>query len=246
MCLCSPSKSNQDAMIRCSHCEEEFHLKCEQISNREEVLKFFCTSCETNHGLSTEYISAESSEGLCFGEHYEVEKIMNHRRDNYGYEYHIQWKDYSMSDATWEPERNLLGCPITLRQYKLANHLSDDELPQCFDQTNERALRRRCYSSIHLDLSGAPADVIVNYHNSVQICNEVINTLSAFAQRYSKRDKNQQLAVGCLNPKSFRNDGITLIPFKDEVFIILYLKRHDIGFITDINNSSVVVDQHEK
>ena len=35
---------------------------------------------------------------------YEVETILNHRRQGQGYQYYVKWRGYPISDASWELE----------------------------------------------------------------------------------------------------------------------------------------------
>ncbi|KAM7283228.1 chromodomain Y-like protein [Ixodes scapularis] len=64
------------------------------------------------------------------GEHYEVERILNHRRKRSGrnekQEYLIRWKGFGPEEDTWEPEKNLTGCEELLREY-LASLREDEE-----------------------------------------------------------------------------------------------------------------------
>ena len=49
---------------------------------------------------------------------YEIDHIVNHRRMGDTLEFLVNWKGYSTSDDTWEPESNLKNCPKLLREYK--------------------------------------------------------------------------------------------------------------------------------
>ena len=54
---------------------------------------------------------------------YEVEAIISHRRSGKGRAYLVKWKDYSTSENTWEPERNLYNAEEILKQYKRRHQL---------------------------------------------------------------------------------------------------------------------------
>ena len=41
------------------------------------------------------------------GEFYNIEKILDRRKRNGGYEYKIKWEGYPMNQCTWEPMKNL-------------------------------------------------------------------------------------------------------------------------------------------
>ncbi len=53
------------------------------------------------------------------GNTYEVDYIMDHREVNGQYEYHIKWKGYDKSDATWEPEEHINDPQPVERYFKL-------------------------------------------------------------------------------------------------------------------------------
>jgi hypothetical protein len=54
---------------------------------------------------------------------YEVESILDHRVDEYGNnkEYLVKWKDYPISQSTWETENNLKGAKSILNEYKIGD-----------------------------------------------------------------------------------------------------------------------------
>jgi hypothetical protein len=56
-------------------------------------------------------------------EEYEVEAIIGHRRRGRGHQFKIRWKDYPISEATWEPESNIKNAEDVLSNYKLTHHI---------------------------------------------------------------------------------------------------------------------------
>ena len=54
---------------------------------------------------------------------YEVKAIISHWRSGKGRAYLVKWKDYSTSENTWEPERNLYNAKEILKQYKRRHQL---------------------------------------------------------------------------------------------------------------------------
>jgi hypothetical protein len=57
-------------------------------------------------------------------EEYEVEEILDHRRIGRGYQYYVKWKKTPVSEATWEPSRNLLPrAAVVLAEYIVAKNL---------------------------------------------------------------------------------------------------------------------------
>lgn len=54
---------------------------------------------------------------------YDVEMILKHRRRGRGYQYHVKWKGYPISEATWEPEDVFSDDGNMLTQYKERHQL---------------------------------------------------------------------------------------------------------------------------
>ncbi|EAR90708.3 heterochromatin protein (macronuclear) [Tetrahymena thermophila SB210] len=57
---------------------------------------------------------------------YEVENIIGHRKKGSQIEYHIQWKGYSLKQATYEPAKNILDKNM-LKKYQQKHLLSNDK-----------------------------------------------------------------------------------------------------------------------
>lgn len=265
MCFCmkdSPSKT-----IECCFCKQDYHTACEQLCDQDldQIVNFYCTKCEVSHGMATTY-AVTSHPNL--EESHQVKSIVDHKPSKSGYDYLVLWINYSMRDATWEPETNLVGCPILLERYKRKYNLSQNtealtstqngiEPDNChpssvrdssivssshdsmrdnvLEHVNEHYYARKDYMSTNL--LGAPTDMPCTCQNSAKVCSEVLKVLAKFASTYSKREEDSRLIVGCLASDSFKNDGITLIPHFDNIFIVLYLCKHDLGFILDCNNT---------
>jgi len=51
-------------------------------------------------------------------EEWEVERIIGHRKRGRGYQYHVLWKGYPITEATWEPESVFNHAQETLQPYK--------------------------------------------------------------------------------------------------------------------------------
>lgn len=262
-------------MLKCYYCNNNFHPACEQLQgvDTKQILRFYCATCETEHGTATEY-HTEQSDDSDLTEYYQIEAIVDHKKDADGYKFRIRWVNYSVGEDTWEPEINLLGSPTLLKRYKQQHKLEhaetselEEPLGKVISSTNvlvrNATLAERSQSddscshdggtvsmldssevtssssssTLGTDSLGAPTDMISYDHRSVRICHEVLSLLSDFAKNYSRRNQNERLSVGCYALDSFQTNGITLIPFQNEFFIVLYLSKHDIGFITDVNNS---------
>ena len=50
---------------------------------------------------------------------YDVETILSHRKQGWGYQYFVKWWGYPISDASWEPEHVFSDDGDILTQYKL-------------------------------------------------------------------------------------------------------------------------------
>jgi len=51
-------------------------------------------------------------------EEWEVEQIIGHRKCGQGYQYHVLWKGYPITEAMWEPETVFEHTQETLQPYK--------------------------------------------------------------------------------------------------------------------------------
>ena len=54
---------------------------------------------------------------------YEVDSILKHWRRGRGYQFHIKWQGYPITEATWENESAFSEDGDMLAQYKLQNQL---------------------------------------------------------------------------------------------------------------------------
>ena len=54
---------------------------------------------------------------------YEVETILKHRKQGWGYQYLVKWTGYLITEATWEPESSFLDNSDLLETYKQHNQL---------------------------------------------------------------------------------------------------------------------------
>ena len=53
-------------------------------------------------------------------EEYEIERILQERQGDQGAEFLIKWKNYDMSEATWEPKAHLKNAQTALKQFRKA------------------------------------------------------------------------------------------------------------------------------
>ena len=56
-------------------------------------------------------------------ESYEVETILNHRKQGRGYQYLIKWAGYPITEALWESEQSFNSDGDTLTSYKQRHQL---------------------------------------------------------------------------------------------------------------------------
>lgn len=61
---------------------------------------------------------------------YEVEKIMDHKIINGQIFYLVKWVGWDEADNTWEPEENVLRCPLIVSEYMLNLPESVTVVPQ--------------------------------------------------------------------------------------------------------------------
>ena len=54
---------------------------------------------------------------------YEVNTILKHRRRGRGYQFLVKWKDYPISEASWEPADVFSKDGDLLEQYRQRHHL---------------------------------------------------------------------------------------------------------------------------
>ena len=54
---------------------------------------------------------------------YEVETILKHWKRGRGYQYHIKWKGYPISEATWESEAAFSSDGNMVQEYKQRHNL---------------------------------------------------------------------------------------------------------------------------
>lgn len=58
---------------------------------------------------------------------WEVDRILRHRKRNNKFEYHVLWKGYPITEATWEPEENLERAQDVIADYKIRKKIYDDK-----------------------------------------------------------------------------------------------------------------------
>ena len=59
-------------------------------------------------------------------ETYEVEHIVDHKKEKGKLQFFVKWKGYESSENTWEFEKNLQGCPEILAEYKKLMVVEDE------------------------------------------------------------------------------------------------------------------------
>ena len=57
-------------------------------------------------------------------EEWEVERIIGHQKQGRGHQYHVLWKGYPITEATWEPETVFEHVQETLQPYKEYHRLN--------------------------------------------------------------------------------------------------------------------------
>ena len=73
---------------------------------------FMLQSCNQFIPLQTQSTSIKSDE------EYEVERILGKKTISETAHYLVKWKEYNISESTWEPKKNLRNCVRTLWQFE--------------------------------------------------------------------------------------------------------------------------------
>ena len=63
-------------------------------------------------------------------EEYEVESILRHKGKGASRLYQVLWKGYPITEASWEPESNLLNAPDILEDYLRRVAEADNQRPR--------------------------------------------------------------------------------------------------------------------
>lgn len=211
MCWCDSTEETNS--IHCSRCDELFHFSCEALTSLPEIETFFCSQCENNFSNLTTYKSdgPDLLNKDLLSNLYVVEKILDHRITNYGILFLIKWLGYSGKEVTWEPENHLTGCQELLDRYKRQNNLEISTMGAPWVQDMSLITRLKCL--------------------------QILSKLQVFSAKYARQSRREKLFVGCYNENSFKTDEICILPFKEHIFVILYFKRLNIGFISDDGNN---------
>lgn len=108
---------------------------CERCGAEEKTVKvrylqirsFFCKEC-AEQGSYTHYRTKRMPHWKLV-DHFEVKKIVLHRRRFNRDEYVIVWKDYPPNQASWEPEENLYKCLDLVNHYRRMNNMAPIFIP---------------------------------------------------------------------------------------------------------------------
>ena len=68
------------------------------------------------------------------GEEYEVETILRHKGKEARRMYLVMWKEYPITEASWEPESHLQNAPLILEDY--LRQVGAEDQCQCRNRGN--------------------------------------------------------------------------------------------------------------
>lgn len=143
--------------------------------------------------------------------YYSVDKILNHRMLADGKrEFLISWENYSIRQATWEPESHLDGA-----YSKLQNYCRDKKLT--FSTIKGRV--------------GSNCEITTNSDRYVDI-ESILQTILSYKNYYYKT-LNIQIDHWSV---SMNRDGIYLLLLKQHCYVIGYMKQYDIAYVGDGTN----------
>ncbi len=96
-----------------------------------------------SHKSSKKNKKAEESESGSEpeGEEYEVEEILGVKISKGKKLYHVKWKGYPLSDATWEPKENLGNAPKLLIEFEKRMAQKGNKEDQ--DQDKKKSLKKK-------------------------------------------------------------------------------------------------------
>ena len=210
--VCCLRDPDFDQTIRCVECERNFHLKCIYITQSETELieRFVCNECEKTKKVVTSWHGKEADNRqklLKQRKYFEVEKILRHRYVGNKRKFLIKWKNYGPDQNSWEPENHLDGCVDILRAY-----LRRQKLPLTKIQK----------------LVGACPKVSFNKKNWITI-SRVIDCIGSY-----RNLKSYKLSLEVEEWEVERHkDKIYLYEHEGHCYVILYIHKRQIGYISD-------------
>lgn len=119
---CACGEPNEATMLNCTLCKTYFHVHCTGIdaSLSKEIAKFYCSTCEKQNNISTEWRLKEAGPKRKLDKslnEYDVEAILGHDDGCQPRKFLVKWKGYSNTENTWEPEQNFQNAYGKLQQY---------------------------------------------------------------------------------------------------------------------------------
>lgn len=205
--VCYCARVLDSPTLLCSGCNEHIHLECEHI-NQMDVKEYIKFYC-TPCENSKGILSVNNQERIrkMKIQYYGVRNILYHKGIYPNTKFLVHWENYPIHEATWEPIEHVLGCTETLSQYLISNNLDKNEL------------------------LGAPS---LSQLKPKDHCLVLMRLLNKYTNKFLN-PLNQNLTVRTYTSSPTR-DELLIVPLKDKIYIILYIKKYNRGYICDKNN----------
>lgn len=204
-------------MLVCDRCDHSIHYTCASIpdSQAARVLNFYCDNCEAL-GERTVWREERPNRRQLIDKkknYFEVEKILDHKYIGQERHFLIKWKGYSARYSTWEREKNLDGCLNLLQNY-----------------LRSKGLR----ASGIIGLLGSSATGRHDQRNWVTM-EECLATIQRL-KRKSTSLRSVEVTIDIWENKKDGCDGLYLFRHHHHVYIILYVRARNLGYIADGGN----------
>lgn len=217
--LCLACEDRTDgSFVACDHCDKWTHYHCAKLDQRkvDQILNYYCDKCTTKFRFTTWILrdppTAKQLRDKNKGFYHDVKSIVNMREADDTRYFQIQWK-YSPV-RTWEPEKNLDGCPDLLQNFLVSR---GKELSQI-------------KGFVGADTSKSAKVNISNWH-----------TIEDIIQIFRSEASLLKIELGSLSVASWTSgclvkDGIYFMDCDQHCYVLLYEHDKELAIIADGQN----------